>query len=246
MALFTDGKISSIDELKARETEILEIAVNEGIDLTAKLDLAAQEIGVQLTAFLLQQREDRELSRVVVSPALQHWHTAHTLSLVYRDAYHRQLNDRYGEKWKLYRELAATALGTLYRVGVGIASEPIPQAQKPDLSTTPGTRPAGTYYVQVAWTNRAGAEGCPSEALAFDTPEGSFLVVKAIQPPATAVGWNVYAGLNGAQATRQNAEPIAAGGTWTVPSSGLQSGVEPGQGQSPDYYVTLGRVLRRG
>ena len=42
MALFTDGPISSIEDLRGHDTQIVEIANVEGIDVTKKLALAQE------------------------------------------------------------------------------------------------------------------------------------------------------------------------------------------------------------
>jgi hypothetical protein len=39
---------------------------------------------------------------------------------------------------------------------------------------------------------------------------------------------------------------LAIGATFTLPGSGLASGVSPGDGQAADMFVTGGRILRRG
>ncbi len=48
MALFTDGTITTLEDLAAHESGILELAAGEGIDLAAKLRIAQEDIGVEL------------------------------------------------------------------------------------------------------------------------------------------------------------------------------------------------------
>ena len=52
MALFTDGPPSCIEDLSAQDTQLLEIANVEGIDVTQKLRLAHDELGIQLYSLL--------------------------------------------------------------------------------------------------------------------------------------------------------------------------------------------------
>ena len=52
MALFTDGPVSSIEDLKGQDTQLLDVASVEGIDVTRKLALAQEEIAVELAALL--------------------------------------------------------------------------------------------------------------------------------------------------------------------------------------------------
>ena len=70
MALFTDGTISTLEELRGYESGFYDVASIEGIDLSQKLVLAQQELGVELTARLFREQPE-QLGRVVVTPPLQ-------------------------------------------------------------------------------------------------------------------------------------------------------------------------------
>src|ERR1044072_4136716 len=94
MALFTDGPAATIEDLAAQDSQLLTLANAEGIDLTVKLGLAHEAVGLELEE-LLSAGSSYRLGQVVVTPAVRLWHTHRTLELVYRDAYHSQLNDRY-------------------------------------------------------------------------------------------------------------------------------------------------------
>src|SRR5690348_14296822 len=107
MALFTDGTISSIEDLAAQDSQLLEMAVTEGIELNRKLALAQTEIGLEVQGMLgdlsfvdrpfwLDATQD--LASVAVTPALKLLHTFRTLELIYSDACNSQLNDRYSGK----------------------------------------------------------------------------------------------------------------------------------------------------
>ena len=96
MALFTDGAITSIEELSGHDTQLLTVATVEGIDVSRKLALAQDEIAVEVASLLGRQAAPPALEQVVVTPAMKLWHAYRTLEMVYRDAYHSQLNDRYG------------------------------------------------------------------------------------------------------------------------------------------------------
>ena len=263
MALYTDGSISNLSDLRDQETGILDTAHTEGVDLTTKLRLAQEEIGVEVVAFLLDhgagvssEESLRRLSNVVITPALKQWHTFHTLELTYRDLYYNQYNDRYSEKWKEYGRLARAVAALLFDTGVGIASNPVGRAAPPELNWTPGSLSAGTYCVRVSWVTTAGTEGGASEAVALLTAEGSQLVVTPPAQPegcatsqpegcATA-GWNVYVGVSEGETALQNDEPLAPDSAWTMPATGLRAGRGPSDGQSPDLYVKVSRTFRRG
>ncbi len=253
MALYSDGYISSLSDLRDQETGILDAAHAEGVDLTTKLRLAQEEIGVEVVAFLLEhgrgvcsEESLRQLRQVVVMPALKQWHTFHSLELAYRDLYYNQYNDRYAEKWREYGRLARSAASLLFDTGVGIASDPLERATTPTLGWTPGTMAAGTYYVRMSWVSASGMEGATSETAAVVTGEGSQLVVTPQGAPAKAVGWNVYVGATADEVGLQNDTPLVPASSWTMPASGMRTGRKPSDGQSPDQYVTVMRTFRRG
>ena len=145
MALFTDGSISTLADLRAYEHTIVEAAHIEGIDISEKLSLAQREIGLAITGFLLRRHSEigphRRLENVVVTEPMAHAHVLHTIALVYRDAYGTQLNDRYASKWREYRSLAEQALRGLFDIGIGLVSAPVPQASTPAIGSAPGGAP---------------------------------------------------------------------------------------------------------
>jgi hypothetical protein len=254
MSVFTDGVIATIEDLRGYESSILNVAHTEGIDLTAKLALSQEEVAVELEALLPRRRAGvwngvngrPKLDNVVVTRPLKQWLIFHTLAIVYRDAYNSQLNDRYLGKRKEYSELAKWAARMLSETGVGVVSAPIPKANEPVVSMTPGNGVAGRYYVRVAWRNTLGEEGAPSEVCAADTSDGTLLTVAAADPPPVASGWSVYAGTSADDITLQSVEAIGLGQQWTAPEAGLIRGRKPGDGQDAEMYLTVDRTLQRG
>ena len=85
MALFRDGLISSLEDLRVYETSLLDTASIEGVSLSNKLELAQQEIGNEILRFLIQQLEPTEsvtpakLDQVVATDPLRRWHALRTL-----------------------------------------------------------------------------------------------------------------------------------------------------------------------
>lgn len=255
MALFTDGTLSSIDELLAYESSLLEVARTERIDLTVKLELARQEMGIELRLFLVGRGGGEwsgilgpalELKSIVVTEPLKKWHLFHTLGLVYRDAYNSQLNDRYQGKWKEYERRARWAWQALYRIGVGIVGDPVVQADKPALSSVAGPLPGATYYARAAWVSASGEEGNPSELAVLGTGTNTLLVAEAVNPPANARYWNVYAGLSMASVTLQTEAPLPVSQVWTEAAAGLNQGRAPGTGQAPQSYLRATGGFSRG
>jgi hypothetical protein len=263
MALLTDGSISTIGDLLGYESAILDVAKTEQIDLTRKLKLAEEEITVDLEAFLARQNDTWEydplvniaavnpwwqINQIVVTRPLHKWHTFRALSLTYRDAYSRQLNDRYQGKWTEYDQLAGWASGALFEMGVGLVGEPVPRAAQPQVTTAAGVQAAATYYVRVSWIGGSGAEGTPSEILSLTVPAGNGLIVAAVSPPIGATGWNVYAGGSVTGLGRQNSAPVAVGQPWIEPAAGLINGSAIGNGQEPETLLQQSkrRLILRG
>ena len=240
---------------------MLDVSNTEGIDLTAKMALAQQEVGVQLSAAFAGSRlnpgglytwpgasirSQESLNSIVATPALRLWHSFQTLALVYRDAYNNQLNDRYAGKWKQYKELAKWASDMLFQNGIGIVTDPIPIAAAPTLGWVSGPLQGTTYFVQAAWINASSEEGAPSRLASLIVPDQAVLQVTPVTPPGNARSWNIYAGTSIDSITLQNSSPLAIGQLWTESSTGLVTGRPAGNGQEPSFLKPVPRVLQRG
>jgi hypothetical protein len=187
-----------------------------------------------------------DVSHVVLTPPLKRWHTVHTLAVFYRDVYSNQVNDRYGGKWKQYRQLSQEAANMLFRLGVGLVTSPVPRAGPPEITAMQGGVEPAMYYVQVAWRNQSGDTGAPSAPLTYLTETAGLLKVTAVHPPENAVGYDVYVGRFEEEISRQNTLPVDAGQAWTMPETGLISGDRPGSGQAAEWFLRANRVLQRG
>jgi hypothetical protein len=241
MALFTDGPVSTIEELAGHDSQLLNVATVEGIDVTTKLELAQEELGIELETLL----ERRLLDKVVVTPPMRLWHAYLSLEMVYRDAYNNQLNDRYGNKRDEFRDLARWAMDRLIRLGVGLVEHPVPKAAEPNVTPTPGPLADGTYYVTVAWVNAANEEGGSANAVNVTTTSSTF-VVNPRHAPQVAVGWNVYAGVDPEHLVRQNTTPNPLVSTWVQPEALATDGNRPGTGQAPNSVHRVARRISRG
>jgi len=255
MALFTDGFPSSMDELTAQDSQLLTVASVEGIDVTQKLALAQEQLGIELSEaldrlamtgpFFWTIEEPQKLNRVVVTLPLRLWHTYRTLELVYADAYNSQLNDRYAAKRDQFEKMGARAYEQLMGAGIGINLTPIPRAASPSLAAAAGSLPDGTYYVTASWVNGAGQEGACAEMGSIATASSSFSAQTG-RIPEGVTGWNVYAGADPSAMTLQNAAPIAPGTVWVQPSTISTTGRRPGNGQKPNYLQPAPRMIQRG
>jgi hypothetical protein len=254
MALFTDGPPSAIEDLTAQDSQLLDVAQVERIDLTRKLALAQEETGVEIEALLSKLRNSDTalwtsalpgLPNVIVTPSLKLWHTFRALETVYRDAYHNQLNDRYSAKRNEFRALAKWAYEKLVQGGIGVACEPLSQAATPSVEPAPGGLLDGTYYVTMAWVNAAGEEGaCASPAVISVT--ASTLQVKPEDSPQRASGWNVFLGSAPETMILQNREPLDVDELWVQPDFLTIRGRGPTSGQSPNYMQPVPRLIQRG
>jgi len=254
MALFTDA-ISTIQDLMSRDSSVLSTAETENIDLNAKMSLALQELGIELTTLLQRSntydwqfwlQPNPQLSNVVVTPPLKLWHVFQSLALIYQDAYNSQLNDRYNGKWQQYQTLAKQAMGKVIETGVGICSDPIPRAAAPLLASAAGGHTAMTYYASVSFLNSGGEEGQAGDASMLEVADGNVLVVQPAAPPINAVSWNVFVGDIATNLVLQNPAPIPMDQTWMQASDLIGSGRGPGPGQDPNYLRALPRVIQRG
>lgn len=254
MALFMDGPVSRIEDLAGQDSQLLDIANVENIDVTQKLTLTQDELGVELDTLLTRLSYTEQLfwykappkiATVVVTPPLKMWHTFRALEMVYADAYNSQLNDRYAGKRDQFRARAQWAYGKLVEAGLGIASDPIPRAATPKVTTVGGALPDGTYYVTTAWMNRAGEEGA-SASPAVVTIAGSTLSVQPGNGPLNATAWKVYVGGAPDTMVLQSGSPLAIGDNWVQPNNVLSTGPVPGSGQLPNYMRPAPRLMQRG
>jgi len=254
MALFTDG-ISTIQDLMIQDSSVLDTAQTENIDLNQKLAVAQQEIGIELTTLLQRSntydwqfwlQPNPQLNNIVVTPPLQLWHVFQSLALVYRDAYGSQLNDRYQGKRDQFQQLAKWALDKLIQTGVGIVSDPIPQAAPPQLTSIEGGQPAMTYCASVSWLNAEGEEGQAGNASSLAVAAGNTLAVQPLNPPPNAVAWNVFVGPSADALVLQNGTPLEPNEVWIQSAPAAIGGRGPGKGQDPNYLRALPRVIQRG
>jgi hypothetical protein len=248
-----------MEDLTAQDSQLLDVAGVEGIDVTQKLALAQGELALELDALLTRLSgvdqsiwlaPQPSLGSVVVTPALKLWHTFRSLEMVYSDAYNSQLNDRYAGKRDQFHSRAKWAYDTLVAAGIGVASVPVPRAAMPAVTAAaapaPGTPlPDETYYVTVAWVNAAGEDGASAIPETIAISGSSLLVQPTGAPPKSAAGWNAYVGAGPDSMALQNGSPIAIGQTWLQPAP-LAPGRPPGPGQRPSYLKPVPRVIQRG
>jgi hypothetical protein len=254
MALFTDG-ISTIQDLMNQDSSVLTTSQTENIDLSTKLTIALQELGIEVMTLLQPGNNcgweiwlppSPQLINIVVTPPLQLWHVFQSLMLVYQDAYYNQLNDRYQAKRDQFQGLAKWAMQKVIQSGLGIVSDPLPQAAAPQLTSIPGGQPATTYYASVSWLNTEGEEGQPGAAAALAVDAGNVLVVQPLSEPINAVSWNIYAGTSDTTLTLQNTAALALDQVWIQAAPVSLGGIPPGTGQAANYTRNLPRVMQRG
>ncbi|HJT88481.1 MAG TPA: hypothetical protein VJ732_11510 [Bryobacteraceae bacterium] len=254
MALFTDGPPAGVEDLAAHDSQLLEVASGEGIDVARKISLAQQELELQLNQALHRlmgaeqpfwANPDPGVANVVITPPLTLWHIYRSLEMVYRDAYNSQLNDRYAGKRDEFHRLAKQSYEQLMESGVGMVWEPVPQAATPLVAAAPGALPDGTYYITMSWINAGGEEGA-SAVPAVIAISQSTIEVQPLAPPARAAGWNVYIGQAPESMVLQNAGAIAAAEVWRQPAMLASAGRLAGTGQAPNYWKPVPRLIQRG
>lgn len=259
MALFTDAGIVTLDDLLQFETPLVQVASSHGINVETKIQLSTDAISDKLLLWLLRagasdpqylNRRLLGLSTVVVTPVLQRWMCFEALSRFFAEAYNVQLNTRFQGKWSEYKTQASELSDLVFISGVGIVYNALPKPAMPLVSVQDGSAPAVAMFIETAWIDRYGNESAVSPETGLILADGSTIAVAmaegALNVPNTAVGWNVYAGTNADDLTRQNSAPLSIGSTWQLPSSGLVDGPEASGGQQPNYYIVLPRISQRG
>ncbi|HYP12584.1 MAG TPA: hypothetical protein VEQ63_01565 [Bryobacteraceae bacterium] len=243
-----DGPTVSIEQLKAYESAVLDVASTEKVNVTAKLELAHREMGFDLIAFLKRHGLDRsgQLDYVVVTDALLHAECLLVLELIYRDAYNTAINDRYHGKKQEYLRRSNEAVRRLMEIGVGMTATPLRRPAEAAVGTLPSsaTVPA-SCYVSVA-VQRGEVTSSWSEPVLHEAPAGSSLGVSSPARNELADGWTVYAGPTQEKLFRQTPTAVPFGTIWLLPESGLRTDLPELKQQSPDWYVCNRRFLWRG
>jgi hypothetical protein len=243
--LFTDGTILTIQELREHDNFVLDVASTELIELSSKLAVAQREIGYEIQSFLTPRYTGSELNRVVVNQQLKDLVAAHTLSMIYRDAYNMHLNDRYLGRWKEFARASERGLLRLFQNGIGLAAIAVAQASKPDVTASPdGGLSSGVYVVQTAWEHLTGTIGEKSAPVLIDCAGGSLIVTAGTQP-MNAIGWHAFLAVQDSAPARQNQAPIAPGSPW-IQGAELRNDLAGPETSGPDYYVRNSGQLSRG
>ena len=252
MAMLLDGPPSSIEDLAARDSDLLPVAVSEGIDLSVKLRLAAADVVTAIDNMLTSGVSIGSpigapgLRHVAVTPLLKLWHTYASLRLIYQDLYFSRINDRYRAKMSLYREEEAKALDELRTCGLGIVFDPLPQAPAPSVAPVESSDTAGTMYVGVAFVNRQGEEGLMSVPIEVDTQDGTVAEIRMAGFVENAVGWNLYAGVAPNTLSRQNAQILDRLATEPLAPGSLSNGIQHRNGQQANQLYPVPRRMLRG
>ncbi len=253
MAMPLDGPPSTIEDLSARDSDLSNVSVSEGINLTAKLRLAAADIGLAVESMLRSMLPSYgtilhcfpALRNIAVTPQLKLWHTYAALRLVYQDLYFSRMNDRYQAKLNLYRDEEARTLDDLRTLGLGVVFDPLLQALAPQIGSVQTGDAGGTMYVGVTFVNPRGEQGLMSVPIEVDTQDNTAATVTIIALADNAVGWNLYAGVSPAELARQNSETLDPPASFTLAPGRLAAGPQPGSGQQANIlYPVPSRILR--
>ena len=255
MALLTDGSPNTVEMLKVIESSIADVAAIEMIDADIKMGLALEEISESLMVYLIQlgvkdpqyvARRQLGVSTIVVTPPLRRWHALYSIALIYRDAYHNQLNERYLAKWKYFNAVTADARKTLLQTGLGLVYQAVPKAPVPGTGLALGQWTAGVYTIRIAWVDSLGHIGAPCDVITAELSTGNAPTVTAPTAPAGIAGWNLYVAPIGSTPSLQNTAPLGFTVPWVGPPAGPVSGTPVGDGQNPDRYITDNQSYFRG
>ena len=265
MALFTDGSPATIDDLKRYDSAAEGLSRDAGVDLDAKLTVAAEEVGQELFEFLLflcpaqgttaspflnvppaeAARHKIGLADVVVNDPLRRWHAMRTLAGLYRDVYCSDVNDRYRQKWESYEELARKAGEYAFSTGIGICRNPVPKAPTALVAQAGGAATRIDCAVHITWVKASGEEGAPSDAWKASLGPGD-LITAALPAPSAVCGWNVYIGMDQGVPLKQNDTTLPLDAMWVLPPETLRAGAPVSEGQVADILVVERRIIPRG
>lgn len=266
MALFTDSSLITISDLELYESTLSKIASTHNINIESKTAITLAAIGDRLLTRLMRASGGYgsalnpvagtelavtgfppvsgwrfTLDNIVVTGPLKRWISYELLSQTFSEAYNVQLNDRFREKWTYYSAKSKETEQSLYELGIGVVYSPLAQPGIAQAIQGSGQLPDGIVTIQTTWVNAAGQEGCPSPLLPVTLGNSSSLKVGIVssQPtsPASATGWNVYVGANGAVPSKQNDSLLPLNALWSAPASGFIAGAMLPWGQQPDAFV---------
>jgi hypothetical protein len=254
MAMLMDGPPSSIEDLSGRDSDLLNVALSEGMDLTAKLQLAARDVEMTVESMLLLAQPSiggrlqrcPTLRHIAVTPQLKLWHSYAALRLIYQDLYFSRLNDRYQAKAKIYGAEEARMLDELRATGLGVVFDPLPQALAPNIGAAQTGDAGGIIYVAVAFVNPRGEEGAMSAPVEADIADGTAAAITMSALADNAVGWNLYAGMSPDSLTKQNPQTLDPTASVTLAAGGVSSGPKSGNGQNANLLLPIPRRILRG
>lgn len=252
MAMLLDGPPSTIEHLSERDSDLLAVAVSEGIDLTVKLQLASADIGMTIEMMLTPplasswRQAPSSLRHIAATPQLRKWHTYMTLRLIYQDLFGSRLNDRYQAKARIYRDEEARALEDLRTAGLGVVYDPLPQSPVPNVGSVQATDIGGTLYAATAFVNQRDEEGLMSVPVEIDTTDGTAAAVTIAELADNAIGWNLYAGVAPDALTKQNTRTLSPLAPYTLSPGRLVAGPGPTGGQRPNAMQALPQRISRG
>lgn len=250
MALFSDGPIATLSDLRAYDSAVLDVAATEQVDAGAKIAVSQTEMQLELQAFLrrrgLLEGLHSDLRNIVVTDALKHTHVMWSLARIYQDALNAHVNERYKAKAERYEVLARNAFRQLLAIGLSITHRPIAKPEVPKVDLLAGSLlPAAAYCIRAAAMGSFGVSGAWSDPVWVSTNPGMLLQVRFSGDPGPA-GWVVYAGTEEGALKRQNELPIAAGNVWLQDPYGLRHDLPAIAVQAGDYTVCERHELLRG
>ena len=253
MALLTDSDLITVRDLLAWESDLLETADRERVELETKIDLGTAEIRTEVEAELDKILRNGtgggatavSAANIVATPGLLRWAHSRILELFCFECYGHQMNDRFRMKFEHYRKQAEAARRDYLLRGIGVVDLPLSKPAALTSMPCPGSLPAGVYYFAAAWTNGRGQQSSLGTLATATLDSAAGLVLEAMNAPANASGWNIFAGNTPDLLYRQNPAPLALGSPWT--QTGVLNLSAPFlSGQTPDRYLRPQRIFQRG
>ena len=253
MALLKDQPISCLAEWMAYDSKLSILSSQETTSIEAKSRLAQNEIETQVTSFVLRHSglsdtAARQLpSKVVVTEALQRWHSMLTLSLFYADLASLQNSALHRDQSRYYENKGEAAKDQLFDTGLGIVNLPVPKAPVPTIVAVPGNSPQRILRARIRFVDSDGAMGAPSSEFLLEMSAGEQLTLSIGILPVRVVGWLLFVGDGPEALYLATPMPTAAGGNLAItaaipnPAASL---LNPAS-QLPDRFIRYSTELWR-
>ena len=247
MALFTDGPIATLDDLRRYDSAVLDVVSAEGIDIEAKIEIAQREIGLEITSFLVRNGVvRRELTNVIVTSLFFMQFASERSDLLYRDAYKPAQRPLSAASGKSMCDRRYALLDIALELASARITPPVYQSDSTDLRHRYRRRfqilPIRSSCLATEQQRTWDKERCGCRDCAI----GHTVASLHRYDVCTMETDGCLRGTSSDDLKRQNLSPIPAGVAWTQELQQLRTDLADAAEQEVTSFVTDRRRLGRG